>query len=185
MKDYPEEALREALLNVLVHRDYAYGASAQISIFDDRIEFLSIGGLVKGITLSDIMLGTSVTRNERLANIFYRLTLIGAYGAGVPKILKSYKESIMQPKFEVTDNAFKITLPNQNEQTPYGDRPPDEMRIIELLQKESPLKRKDIEKELQVSQTMAGRILKAMVGKRLLEVIGRGRNTAYVLRKER
>lgn len=123
MKDYPEEALREALLNVLVHRDYAYGASAQISIFDDRIEFLSIGGLVKGITLSDIMLGTSVTRNERLANIFYRLTLIGAYGAGVPKILKSYKESIMQPKFEVTDNAFKITLPNQNEQTPYGDLP--------------------------------------------------------------
>jgi ATP-dependent DNA helicase RecG len=97
-KDYPEEALREALLNALVHREYSYSASTLISIFDGRIEFVSIGGLVKGINLSDIMLGVSVTRNERLANIFYRLTLIEAYGTGVPKILNSYKSFALQPE---------------------------------------------------------------------------------------
>lgn len=182
-KDYPEEALREALLNVLVHRDYAYSASTLISIFDDRIEFISVGGLVKGINLSDIMLGVSATRNERLANIFYRLTLIEAYGTGVPKILNSYKGFIAQPEIEVTDNAFKITLPNQNEQKQDAGTTSDEKRIIKLAERLGKLKRKDVESELNISQTMAGRILKAMVNKQLLETVGQSKNTVYVLKK--
>lgn len=182
-KDYPEEALREALLNVLIHRDYAYSASTLISIFDDRIEFISVGGLVKGINLSDIMLGVSVTRNERLANIFYRLTLIEAYGTGVPKILNSYKGFAVQPEIEVTDNAFKITLPNQNEQLRDAGPTSDEKRIVGLAGRLGRLKRKDVESELNISQTMSGRILKNMVNKRLLETVGQGKNTVYVLRK--
>ena len=66
-RDYPEEALREALLNSLVHRDYSFGASTLISVYDDRIEFVSVGGLHIGITLEDIMLGLSVCRNPKLA----------------------------------------------------------------------------------------------------------------------
>jgi ATP-dependent DNA helicase RecG len=182
-KDYPEDALREALLNVLVHRDYAYSASTLISIFDDRIEFISVGGLVKGINLSDIMLGVSVTRNERLANIFYRLMLIEAYGTGVPRILNSYKGIAVQPEIEITDNAFKVTLPNQNEQKQGAGTTSDEKRIIELAQRLGQLKRKDVQSELSISQTMAGRILKALVNKRLLESVGQGKNTVYVLRK--
>ncbi len=182
-KDYPEEALREALLNVLVHRDYAYSASTLISIFDDRIEFISVGGLVKGINLSDIMLGVSATRNERLANIFYRLTLIEAYGTGVPKIMNNYKGFAVQPEIEVTDNAFKITLPNQNEQVQDVGPTLDEKRIIELAVRLGRLKRKDVESELNISQTMSGRILKSMVNKQLLEIVGQGKNTVYVLKK--
>lgn len=182
-KDYPEEALREALLNALVHRDYSYSVSTLISIFDNRIEFISVGGLVKGINLSDIMLGVSATRNERLANIFYRLTLIEAYGTGVPKILNSYKGFAVQPEIEVADNAFKITLPNQNEQLQDAGTTSDEKRIIELAQRLGRLRRKDVESELNISQTMSGRILKAMVNKRLLETVGQGKNTVYVLKK--
>ncbi len=182
-KDYPEEALREALLNVLVHRDYAYSANTLISVFDDRIEFVSVGGLVKGINLSDIMLGVSATRNERLANIFYRLTLIEAYGTGVPKILNSYKGFAVQPEFETTDNAFKITLPNQNEQLQDSGLNSDEKRIIDLAARLGEIKRKDVEAELDVSQTMAGRILKSMVNKQLIETVGQGKKTAYVLKK--
>lgn len=182
-KDYPEEALREALLNVLVHRDYAYSASTLISLFDNRIEFISVGGLVKGITFSDMMLGISVTRNERLANIFYRLTLIEAYGTGVPKILNSYKGYTMQPEFDVTDNAFKISLPNQNEQTEDTGLSSDEKRIIELAGRLGKLKRKDVEMELNISQTMSGRFLRLMVGKGIFQAVGRGKNTKYVLKK--
>ena len=46
--DYPEAALREALLNAVVHRDYDYSGSIIINIYDDRMEFISLGGLVKG-----------------------------------------------------------------------------------------------------------------------------------------
>jgi ATP-dependent DNA helicase RecG len=180
-KDYPEEALREALLNVLVHRDYAYSASTLISLYDNRIEFISVGGLVKGITFSDIMLGISVTRNERLANIFYRLTLIEAYGTGVPKILNSYKGYAMQPEFDVTDNAFKLSLPNQNEQTEDAGLSSDEKRIIELAGRLGKLKRKDVEMALNISQTMSGRFLRLMVGKGIFQTVGRGKNTKYVL----
>src|SRR5699024_11153931 len=113
-RDYPSEALREALLNAITHRDYSFSGSTLISIFDDRIEFVTIGGLVRGLTFDDIMLGVSALRNQNLANVFYRLKLIEAYGTGILKINESYAECAVKPQFEVTDNAFKITLPNIN-----------------------------------------------------------------------
>lgn len=70
IRDYPEVAVREALLNLLVHRDYAFRASALISIYADRIEFVSIGGLLPGIDLEDVMVGLSICRNQNLALVF-------------------------------------------------------------------------------------------------------------------
>ncbi len=113
-RNYPVEAVREALLNSVIHRDYGIGGPTLISIFDDRIEFVNIGGLVKGMTLADIKLGVSVLRNKNLANVFYRLHLIEAYGTGLLKINECYADEMLKPKLEVTDNAFKITLPNTN-----------------------------------------------------------------------
>ena len=89
-------------------------ARGLISIFDDRIEFVTIGGLVKGITLDDVKLGVSVLRNQHLANIFYRLRLIEAYGTGILKINECYEDDMVKPVIQTTDNAFKITLPNRN-----------------------------------------------------------------------
>ena len=60
---YPDVAVREALLNSLVHRDYSFSSSTLISIYTDRIEFVSIGGLMPGIAIDDIMIGVSVCRN--------------------------------------------------------------------------------------------------------------------------
>ncbi len=113
-RDYPPAALREALLNALVHRDYSISGSTLISIFDDRIEILNIGGLVKGLSYGDMMLGVSSPRNKHLAEIFYRLELIEAYGTGVMKIKESYADYSVKPVIEVSDNAFKVTLPNTN-----------------------------------------------------------------------
>ena len=108
VRDYPEVAVREALLNLLVHRDYSFSASAFISIYEDRIEFVSIGGLMPGIDLEDVMVGISVCRNQDLANVFYRLHLIEAYGTGMGKIMKAYESMQVKPVIETTKNAFKI-----------------------------------------------------------------------------
>ena len=81
--DYPEYALREALLNCIVHRDYDYSGSILVNIFTDRIEFVSLGGLVKGLTLTDILNGVSQSRNTTIAGAFYRLELIESYGTGI------------------------------------------------------------------------------------------------------
>lgn len=183
-RDYPEEALREALLNSLVHRDYAYRASTLLSIFDDRIEFVSIGGLVKGISMEDIMLGVSVTRNEKLANVFYRLQLIEAFGTGVPKIIKSYDDFIIKPSFEVSDNAFKITLPNKNININNSNLLTEqEKKILSLVEERTEIVRKDVENMLNVSQTMSGRILKRLVTENILVKKGNGKNIRYILKK--
>ena len=114
VRDYPEIAVREALMNLLVHRDYSFSASALISIYSNRIEFVSIGGLMPGIDLDDVMIGISVCRNQDLANVFYRLHLIEAYGTGISKIMKAYEGMSEKPIIETTKNAFKIILPNMN-----------------------------------------------------------------------
>ena len=94
--DYPKSAVREALLNAIVHRDYNYSGSIIVNIFDDRIEFVSLGGLVKGISIDDIMHGVSQSRNMMIANIFYRLELIESYGTGIQRIIESYKREFIQ-----------------------------------------------------------------------------------------
>ncbi len=121
MRDYPTEAVREALLNAIVHRDYSFSGPTLISIFDDRMEFVNIGGLVKGITLDDVRLGVSMLRNQNLANVFYRLKLIEAYGTGILKMNESYDEYLKKPEISVSDNAFKIVLPNTNYQPEITD----------------------------------------------------------------
>ncbi|MDR2713714.1 MAG: AAA family ATPase, partial [Clostridiales bacterium] len=183
-RDYPVEAVREALLNALIHRDYSFSSSTLVSVFDDRMEFVSIGGLTKGITLNDIMLGVSVARNERLATVFYRLELIEAYGVGMPKIMRSYENYPHQPKIEVTDNAFKITLPNLNAERKNGsanDRfSENEQTVLTLFDSKPSIVRKDIEKTLSISQAMAVRVIKGLLDKNAVRVIGGGKNTKYV-----
>ena len=182
-RDYPEDALRETLMNSLVHRDYSFSASTLVSIYDDRIEFVSVGGLPTGISLDDIMLGLSVCRNPKLAAIFYRLQLIEAYGTGMPKIMKAYAGTGLEPKIEVTNNAFKITLPNRNAakamDTVSNERKSNEEKILDLIAQNGYVVRSDVDQLLDVSQTTASRILKRMVTNGLIYQDGRGRKTKY------
>ncbi|NCB78149.1 MAG: AAA family ATPase [Negativicutes bacterium] len=179
-RDYPEEAVREALLNSLVHREYAFSGSTLINIFEDRIEFVSLGGLVNGLTANDILLGISQCRNEKLAAVFYRLKLIEAYGTGIQKIMDSYKDCIVKPKIDLSDNAFKIVLPNQNMVIPTQDVNDNERVILDLVFRKNVISRKDVEEVLAISQSMAGRIIKQLVDKAVLVSVGSGRNKKYM-----
>ena len=181
-RDYPEAAIREALLNSLVHRDYSFSASTLISIYEDRIEFTSIGGLPSGILLDDIMLGISVCRNPKLANVFYRLELIEAYGTGIKKIMNAYEGSGKKPKIEVTDNAFKLILPNINEKTTVtsGDDSA-EQKIQSYIKANGSITRKEAEDIAGLKQASAGRLLSKMVQDKLITATGQGKNTRYVM----
>lgn len=178
-RDYPEEAIREALMNSLVHRDYSYSASTLVSVYDDRIEFVSVGGLPTGIALEDIMLGLSVCRNPKLAAVFYRLKLIEAYGTGMPKIMRAYAGTGMEPKVEVTGNAFKIMLPNRNAAASTDVPKGDEAKILAYVNDHDYVVRSDVDALLKVSQSTANRLLKRMVAEGLLYQEGSGRNTKY------
>lgn len=184
-RDYPEDALREALLNLMVHRDYDFQASALISIYDDRIEFVSVGGLVSGIDLEDIMMGISVCRNQNLANVFYRLQLIEAYGTGIRKILNAYHDVKQKPEIQHTQNAFKIILPNRNQslerKEEYEVLSKTEQQIIELMKQNGKLSRKEIETKLELSTSTALRLLKKLTEKNLVVQNREGRKVNYHL----
>ena len=193
-RDYPPEAVREALLNAVVHREYGIGGPTLISIFDDRIEFVTIGGLVKGLSLADIKLGVSMLRNKNLANVFYRLHLIEAYGTGLLKIDECYADCAVKPQLLATDNAFKLVLPNINfaakrvknyslaDESKTASKKEERYQIVlELARQNSLVTRSMIEKALHVSTSTAVLVLKKMLQLGLLKKYGEGRNVSYSL----
>ena len=184
-RDYPEIAVREALLNLLVHRDYSFRASTLISIYADRIEMVSVGGLIPGIELNDIMMGLSICRNPQLANVFYRLQLIEAYGTGMKKIIGAYTTTCKKTIIESSGNAFRIILPNLNFQSVPEKKnalPPinNEEKLLAFLQENSVITRIEVEKLLEVGTATAFRLLKSMVDKGILLQEGKGKNTKYI-----
>lgn len=189
LQDYPPAAIREALLNAVVHRDYAFSGSTLMSIYDNRIEMVTLGGLVKGVSLEDIRLGVSILRNQHLANVFYRLRLIEAYGTGIPKIMESYDECPDKPQIAVTDNAFKITLPNTNYRDVATAANPavtvsrKEALVLNLFKAQDFIVRQDVEAVAGVSQPTAVLLLRAMLEKGMLVKVGSGKYVKYKLAK--
>lgn len=160
-------------------------APTLISIFDDRIELINVGGLVKGISYNDMMLGISMLRNERLANIFYRLKLIEAYGTGMLRIHECYEDVDCKPKIEVSDHAFKITLPNINYKLNTSIKNKKEISISKeavlqlFLESRSVITRKELQRALNISQTSAGNILRELVDRKMIIKEYKGKNSRY------
>ena len=188
IRDYPEYALRESLLNAVIHRDYNFTGSILISLFDDHYEITSLGGLVKGISLKDLYAGVSESRNPNLANIFYRLRYVESFGTGIGRILESYQEYEKKPLILDSDNAFKVTLFNVNyiDVDDYIQLLPSnltqEEQIVKYLKKNNKINRLTVEALLEVSKTRANDILNKMIDDNILIQTGSGKNIYYMLK---
>ena len=112
--DYPPAAITESYINSLLHRDYSATGSVLVNMYDNRIEFMSLGGIMPGVTFDLMLAGVSVLRNEKLARIFSRLNIVEAFGTGIPRIFAAYEKSALKPKIPQTDGGFLIQLPNMN-----------------------------------------------------------------------
>ena len=185
-RDYPVEAIREALLNAVVHREYSFGASTLVNIYEDRIEFLSLGGIISGLSLEAVMLGVSQSRNEKLADVFYRLHLIEAYGTGIQKILLNYKNYNLKPVFKAETGAFQVILPNihyQSETEENIEKQPlgldDEYKKIINFLEQGTKSRKEIQEYIELSQSKIITMLRELLSLGLIVKIGNGKNTKY------
>jgi len=191
-QDYPEEALREALLNALVHRDYSFSGSIIINVNDSCIEFISIGGLLPGLSSEDIRSGISQPRNRKLAEIFHRLKLIESYGTGIRKIFSLYRECGTQPKIEVTPNTFKLILPNMNatavvaetvpEKTEHFDITPQMKTVLDYLAEYGEIGDEELQELLNVKRTRAYLVVRQMCEADLIVTMGRGGSKKYRLK---
>jgi predicted HTH transcriptional regulator len=116
MPDYPSEAIHEALVNALVHRDYMIqGSEIHVDMYDDRLEIVSPGGMPDGKRIQDLNIDDipSIRRNPVICDIFSRLKLMERRGSGLRKIIDEYPEDAA-PAFRSTEQSFVVTLKNLN-----------------------------------------------------------------------
>lgn len=107
-------ALREAVINAIVHNDYTSEVPPKFEFFDDRVEITSFGSLPQGMTEKEFFEGYSVPRNKELMRVFRDLDLVEHLGSGVPRILRSYGKEC----FKFTENFLRMTFPASEQVTP-------------------------------------------------------------------
>ena len=176
----PEAAFREAIANALIHRAWDMDSQIKVSMFDDRIEIISPGGLPSGITEHEYLSEKlSVLRNRNLANVFYRLGFVEIFGTGITRIKQLYKEGLMQPDFEVSENTIKIVLPVFEKNLNLTE---DERKIYKILSRTMLKSISEIAPYAPFGKSKTTQLLKDMGKKGVVKIEGRGRGTKYIVK---
>ncbi|MCP4577354.1 MAG: hypothetical protein GY846_13850 [Deltaproteobacteria bacterium] len=114
--ELPEEALREAVVNALAHRDYRSTANVQVYIFKDRVEIVSPGGLPAGMTEADLGI-KSIPRNPLLFGMLFRMEAVEHIGSGIKRIRNLCREyGVAKPQIDVSEHWFTIAFPRTEAQ---------------------------------------------------------------------
>lgn len=180
MEKIPEAAFREAIANALIHRVWDVDSHIRVSMFDDRIEVVSPGGLPAGITAEEYLSGKlSILRNRNLANVFYRLGFVEIFGTGITRIKQLYAESLIKPDFEVSENTIKIVLPVFETNVNLTE---DEKVIYKSLSKTMLKPISEIAPYVPFGKSKTTQLLKSMEEKGVIAVEGKGRGTKYIIK---
>ncbi|MGO5054767.1 RNA-binding domain-containing protein [Holdemanella porci] len=173
----PEAAFREAIANALIHRVWDVDSQIRVSMFDDRTEVVSPGGLSSGITEDEYLSGKlSVLRNRNLANVFYRLGFVEIFGTGITRIKQIYSEASVKPSFEVSENAIQIVLPIYEENANLTE---DEKVVYKLLSKNMLKSMSEIAPYISFGKSKTTKLLKDMEQKGVITIEGKGKGTKY------
>lgn len=207
--EVPTGAIREAIVNAVVHRSYIPYDETKVAVFDDRIEMISPGKMLSGQSIEEMKLGNSQIRNHALAQAFAYMNLIEAWGYGIPKIMKSCKErGLREPELIDKVNQLKLIIYRQengsgidnsaNSGTYSGtvsEPVPEVISISELSgnenkalaflsQKES-VKASNLAIYLGISDRGTRKLLAVLTEKGFVKKFGKGKNTCYALKKKK
>ena len=174
----PEEAFRETIANALVHRTWDVNAQIRVSMFDDRIEVSSPGGLPSGLSEAEYLKGNvSILRNPILGNIFFRLHIVEILGTGIIRIREAYKNSDRKPVFEILENSINVILPVMSSL----DLTEDEAVVYKVLSKVLPRSISEITAAVPFGKSKTTVLLKRLADKNIVSIVGTGRGTKYRL----
>ncbi len=109
--ELPPAAIRELIVNAVVHRNYIGNSCIQVAIYDDRLEVTSPGGFPKGVTIDCVKSGFSKVRNEAPANAIFYMKLIEHWGSGIPRIIQQTAEAeLPELQIEETESYVRFNL---------------------------------------------------------------------------
>ena len=196
--DYPEGAVREALVNALVHRDYGIvGSEVHIDMYDDRLEIISPGGMYNGKNIQEIDISTiaSIRRNPILADVLSRIDYMERRGSGLKRIKESYKDQSLV-EFRSNESSFFVSLKKQinAEVKEIQDERLDERLherlderlnkneklIIEYLYKNEKITNKQATEITGLSSAQVRRIFKVLQEMKLIDAQGENRYRYYI-----
>ena len=173
----PKKAFREALANALVHRMWDIKASIKVSMYTDRIEISSPGGLPEGLGEEEYLNGQiSLLRNPILGNVFFRLKYIEKFGTGIMRINYAYKDALEKPVYRVFQNSIQVILPVISGDKKFSE---EEQKILYELKDNSPMTRNEIEKKTQFGKDKTIRVLNSLIEKNVIIRKGSGRGVKY------
>ncbi|HRD02588.1 MAG TPA: helix-turn-helix domain-containing protein [Candidatus Saccharicenans sp.] len=188
--DYPLTAIREAVLNALIHRDYFNIANfIQIKIYDDYIWFHNPGGLPEGITVDQLKSPhNSVFRNPQIAKVFYLAGFIEQYGSGTVRMLEWLKEEgLPEPEYKEEMGGFSVyfykDIYTEDNLIKMGlkDR---QIKAVMYVKERGKITNKEYQKLTKVSKPTATRDFAELVQKNIFILMGKGkRDTNYTLIK--
>ena len=173
--DYPLEAIREIVINMIVHRDYRDSGNSIIKIFDDRIEFFNPGKLYDDITIEKLNSGdySSRTRNRAIARIFKESGIIEQYESGISRIKKECKKhGQIEPKFEEFVHGFRVIIFKQKLDKIVGGANDGVNNLLEFIQKNPNLKASQISESMDISLRTIERYLKKLKEENKIEFKG-------------
>ena len=186
--EYPEEALREAVINAVIHREYI-GAHTQMKIYADKIILWNDGNLPKGIKIEDLKKNHhSKPRNELLADVFFKAGLIEAWGRGTIKIADECKKAgLPEPEFREEFGGFSVSFykdiyTEENlKKMGLNDR---QIKAVIYAKENGKITNKEYQKEFSVSRQTSTRDLTELAAKRLFELKGTGKRNIHYTRIE-
>ncbi|MCD5410572.1 MAG: putative DNA binding domain-containing protein [Clostridiales bacterium] len=203
--DYPEDAVREAIVNALVHRDYnIIGSEIHIDIYDDRLEIVSPGGMYDGKNIQEVDIDkvASIRRNPIVADIFNRLDYMERRGSGLKRIRESFKDENLV-EFYSNQSSFYVVMKKQtaNEIEDMQDERlnerikseyerimsglnNNEKLIVDFLIENQRIANKQAIEITGLSSAQVRRVFVSLQHKGIIEAHGKGRGRYYILVKE-
>ena len=178
------DALREFILNAIVHRDYNDAGRIQINIYDGRVDITSPGGLVKGATMRDVLNGAaSMRRNEVLAGVFGRLGFFSGTGGSIRRFISDYSGCLIEPVFRKTPSSFSVSLPRMigGAMPLRGNLHFKEEMVLKAIAHKGSITRAEVEEILKSSRNTAITLLDGLIDEGKIVKIGTVRTVRYIL----
>ncbi len=187
--EYPPAAIRETVINAIVHADYSIGGmNISVAVFDNRIEISNPGMLPFGLTIESVLSGVSRLRNRVIGRVFRELGLIEQWGSGIGRMISACDEAgIAPPRFEELGTSFRVTLFNAPIAGVSRKEPEWQEQLEEYLATHNEISTANAAKLWNTSGRTARTRLRKLVTDGLLAEIGTGPRDprkVYVLKRD-
>lgn len=199
--ELPTEAIREAIVNAVTHRNFLDRACVQVAVYDDRVEVTSPGMLYGGLTIEQIKEGGSKIRNRCIAEVFSRMRIIESWGTGIKRMFSSCREyGIRDPELLEIGDSFRVNLyrpsysgndaqsspkssPKSSSKSSPNGLNATQQKIMQMIRKNSRITQAEMAEIIKISRRAVQKNIKELVDQGIIIHEGSTRNGYWKIKE--